>query len=397
MAIALGDSLTTAEARRIALAAQGFARKRPAGSSTQKHLGEILDHIGLIQIDSVNVLVRSQELPLFARLGDHRRDLISRATNRRELFEYWAHEACHIPMAHHPLWRWKMERAHREGVWKSLTDLNAQRPDFVASVLDYVMVNGPTVSGELKTRTQRKGTWWDWDQGKMALEWLFWTGQISATRRANDFARVYDLTERLIPAEILNLPTPSETAAKLQLLRMASRHYGIGTATDLCDYYRLKPTLARPLLQQLVDEGTLVPVLVEGWKDQAYLHHEAKIPRSLDACALLSPFDPVVWFRPRAERLFDFHYRIEIYTPAHKRVFGYYVLPVLIGDRLVGRVDLKADRHAGVLRAHGVFTEAGVPPHEIIDRLDGELELMANWLGLEHGVEYGEKGNVAVS
>ena len=396
MATLRSNTLSIDQARLIALAAQGFGRKRPTGATTNRHFDAMLDDIGLIQIDSVNVLVRSQELPLFARLGHHGRDLIPAATQRHQLFEYWGHEAAHIPIAHYPLWRWKMERSFHYGTWKSLIDLNTQRPDFVASVLDYVRVNGPTVSGDLKTRTEREGAWWDWDQGKTALEWLFWTGQLTATRRATDFARLYDLPERVIPTEILNLPTPTETEAKLELLRLASRHHGVGTAADLCDYYRLKLVTARPLLQDLVDEGTVFPVTVEGWKDQAYLNSAAKIPRSIDACALLSPFDPVVWFRPRAERLFDFHYRIEIYTPAHKRVFGYYVLPVLIGDRLVGRVDLKADRQAGVLRCHGVFTEPGVHPNDIIEQLDGELELMAEWLGLSEGVEYGTNGNVVV-
>ncbi len=390
------NTLDAGQARRIALAAQGFGRKRPSGAIAKKQFDAVLNDIGLLQIDSVNVLVRSQELPLFARLGAHPRDLISNATRRGELFEFWAHEASHIPTEMHPLWRWKMVRNRDHKPWAMIAKVRAEQPDFVDSVLAHITKHGAIASGDLKTRTGKKGSWWDWDQGKAALEWLFWTGELTATRRHNDFARLYDLPERIIPAAILARPTPSESDARSELLRRSARHHGIGTLKDLCDYYRLNLTKSKDLLPNLIDEGTLIPVTVQGWKDAAYVHRDAKVPKTIDACALLSPFDPVVWFRPRAERLFDFHYRIEIYTPPAKRVFGYYVLPLLVGDQLVGRVDLKADRHAGVLRAHGVFLEPNVNAADVLERLDAELDAMASWLGLDR-VEYGTNGNVTVA
>ena len=385
------EQLSLAQARRIALAAQGFADPRPTGRVDRRHLRRALGRMGLIQIDSVNVLVRSQELPLFARLGPHPRSLIPDATADGELFEYWVHEASHVPSAHHHLHRWRMERPHR---WARYWDLHERRPHFVDEVLRRLEVDGPVTAGELEQREGKKGQWWDWDDGKVALEHLFWTGQVTATRRPNDFARVYDLAERVLPATVLAHPTPTEHEARKELLAMAAAHHGIGTLDDLADYHRQKPTVCKPLVAELVDEGRLVPVTVAGWSKQAYLHPAAARPRRVRARALLSPFDPLVWYRDRALRLFGFHYRIEIYTPQPKRQYGYYVLPFLLGEHLVARVDLKADRARRTLVVPGAFAELGVPIDEVADALAAELGLMAGWLGLDQ-VEVGERGDLA--
>ncbi|MDW3214889.1 MAG: crosslink repair DNA glycosylase YcaQ family protein [Ilumatobacteraceae bacterium] len=381
--------LSNAQARRIALGAQGFGHQRPTGRVDRRHLRKVLDHIGLIQIDSVNVLVRSQELPLFARLGPHPRTLIDDATAAGELFEYWVHEASHVPIAQYPLHRWAMERHPR---WKGFRKFAAERADFVEAVRERVRADGPIVAGDLQTRERPKEAWWDWDEGKLALEYLFRTGEVACTRRPNDFARLYDVAERVIPAEILNAPAPNEADAKKEMLVLAAKYHGVGTAGDLADYHRLAHT--RPLLAELVEEGRLIDVDVEGWNRVAYLHPDAKLPRRIDARALLSPFDPVVWYRDRAERLFGFHYRIEIYVPAAKRQFGYYVLPVLLGDALVGRVDLKADRANRTLLVQSAWSEPGVAAAHVADEVAAELALMAGWLGLER-IEVARRGDLS--
>lgn len=381
-------SISLAEARRLALAAQGFATTRPTGRVDARHLRRALDDMGVIQIDSVNVLVRSQELPLFARLGPHPRSLIPDATARGELFEYWVHEASHVPTSQHHLHRWRMAQPHK---W--LRTFAERRADYVAEVERRVAAEGPLAAGDLRARVGPKGSWWDWDDGKAALECLFYSGRVAATRRPSDFARVYDLAERVIPAEVLARPTPSEREARKELLVMAARHHGVGTLDDLADYHRQLATVCRPLVAELVAEGRLEPVVVEGWSQAAYRHAAVRLPRTVDACALLSPFDPVVWSRPRTERLFDFHYRIEIYTPAAKRRFGYYVLPVLVGDRLVGRLDLKADRARGVLLVPGAYLEPGVELGQVVEPIAAELGRMAGWLDLPT-VEVGTSGDL---
>jgi uncharacterized protein len=385
------DRISLAQARRIALGAQGFADPRPTGRVDRRHFRRALDRMGVIQIDSVNVLVRSQELPLFARLGPHPRTLIHDATKAGELFEYWVHEASHVDMAHYHLHRWKMAGSH---MWRSVVEMRDRRPDYVDEVLKRIDVDGPVASGDLSERVGKKGTWWDWDDAKLALEHLFWAGHVTATRRANDFARVYDLTDRVIPADVLARPVPAEHEARKQLLELAARHHGIGTFEDLTDYHRQKNMPCKPLIAELVEEGTLRQVQVEGWARPAYVHHQAKVPRRINACALLSPFDPVVWRRERAERLFGFHYRIEIYTPQPKRVYGYYVLPILWGDNVVGRLDMKADRHNGTLLVQGSFTEPGVPSGLLADDLAPELHAMGTWLGLER-VDVLPRGDLA--
>jgi len=375
------DSLSIADARALALAAQGFDTARPKTKATQRHVDALISRLGVIQIDSVNVLVRSQELPLFSRLGNHNRNAIPKATEQQKLFEYWGHEAAHLPVEIHPLFRWKMEAA-RLGKAKhwGLTSFYDDNKAFVKRILKHVEKNGPTTSRELSTRTEKKGTWWDWDEAKVALEYLFLTGQLMSRGRGTDFARIYDTPERVLPEDVLNAPTPSEHDARKQLLVRSAIAQGVATASDLADYYRQKPATVKLLIAELVEEGELRVVVVDGWKEKAFVHRNAKLPKQLHATALLSPFDSLVWCRPRNERLFNFHYRIEIYTPKEKRKFGYYVLPFMMNGEMVGRVDLKADRANSKLLVHSVHTEKGIKRSTINDALNNELRTMASWL-----------------
>ncbi|MFM8507168.1 MAG: winged helix-turn-helix domain-containing protein [Actinomycetota bacterium] len=348
----------------------------------------------MIQIDSVNVLVRSQELPLFSRLGDHPRSLIPDATDDSELFEYWCHEASHLPLSMHPLMRWRMDQARRGEMWGGLVRAARENPKLLDEIRDRVQNDGPIVAGDVKTRTGPKGSWWDWDTGKALLEYLFWAGEITARRRPNDFARMYFALDDALPSHVVNAKVPSEPDARRALVLLAARSLGVGTAGDLADYHRQTPTQIKPMLADLVREGELEAVRVEGWKDQAYKLPDSVMPRRVEARALLSPFDSLVWCRPRIERLFGFHYRIEIYTPKPKRRFGYYVLPVLCGERLVGRLDMKADRHAGVLRVEGAYLERGVAAKSVAAPIAARLREMASWLGLDD-VAVARRGSLA--
>jgi uncharacterized protein YcaQ len=386
------EPVSLPQARRIALAAQGFADPRPRGRVDRRHFRRVLDRVGLIQIDSVNVLVRSQELPLFARLGPHPRSYIADATERGELFEYWTHMASHVPTDHYHLWRWKMEREHH---WQGVRRLEQRRPGFIDRVLGVVSAEGPIVASDLDQRRGPKSSWWDWDDGKIALEHLFFEGRVAARRRPNDFARVYDLPERVLPAEVLARPWLPEHDARKELLVLAARSLGVGTLADLCDYHRQKSTPCKPLVAELVEEGRLVPATVEGWGRPAYLHPQAATPRRVPGRALLSPFDSLIWYRERTERLFGFHYRIEIYTPQPKRRYGYYVLPFLLGGELVGRVDLKADRQRGVLMVQGAYGEPGVDDSYLAEELIDELGLMADWLDLGEAIEVNGRGDLS--
>ena len=350
-------SLSASQARRIALGAQGFADRRPTGRIDRRHLRRALDRMGVIQIDSVNVLVRSQELPLFARLGPHPRTLIDDASADGELFEYWVHEACHVPAEHHQLYRWRMRSPHR---WGAFRRLMADRAEFVEQVYDHVAEHGPIVAGDLRQRVAKKGAWWDYDDGKIALEALFHEGRIGARRRPNDFARLYDIAERTLPTHILERPTPTEHDARKELLVLAAKHHGVATLVELADYHRQGNPPVRPLIPELVEEGRLIEVDVEGWSQPGYLHPGITTPRRISARALLSPFDPVVWHRDRTEQLFGFRYRIEIYVPKPKRQYGYFVLPFLLGDELVARVDLKADRANRTLMVQSAWGEPGI-------------------------------------
>ena len=351
----MSTRLSRDAARRVALAAQGFTRRRPTGRITRQHLRRVFDDIGLIQVDSVNVLARSQELPLFARLGPHPRTLIPAAVAGGELFEYWAHVASLLPTKHLPLFRWRME-AMVDG--RYARHFTQRRPGMLEKVLDQVRARGPLAIGDVEGRVRNPGSWWNWDDAKLALEILFDQGVVSVTRRQGDFARLYDLIERIVPADVLAAPPIPEDEARRQLLLLAARSLGVATLAELCDYHRISATKGKPIVAELVAEGALVAVEVDGWNRPAFLHPDVATPRRVTGRALLSPFDSLIWYRDRTERLFDFNYRIEIYTPKPKRVFGYYVLPFLLDGQLVGRVDLKADRAAGVLRAQATWVEA---------------------------------------
>ena len=387
------EELSASQARRIALHAQGLAERRPEGRVDRRHVRRVLDRIGLIQIDSVNVLVRSQEMPLFARLGAHPRDLLPRMAGDVEIVEYWCHEASLVPIALWPLLRWRMERATEE-MWAGVAALGRDDPGYVRAVLEEVRERGPLTAGDLSDPGDRAQSMWGWSRGKRALEHLFWSGRITARRRPADFARLYDLTERVIPAEVLAQAAPAEDDAKRELLALAARSLGVATVRDLCDYHRLNVPRARHLVAELVDEERLTPVRVRGWSEPAFLHPQAHLPRWVRGRALLSPFDSLVWERARTERLFGFRYRIGIYTPAAKRVHGYYVLPFLLGDRLVARVDLKADRGEGALLVQGAHTEPGHAGADTAAALAAELWTMAGWLGLER-VRVTDRGDLA--
>jgi uncharacterized protein YcaQ len=383
------ESLSLADARSIALRAQGFGRPRPSRDVTGADLLRVVRAIGLVQIDSVNVLVRSHYLPAFSRRGPYAHELLDRAAysgRNRRLFEYWGHEASLIPVDMQPLFRWRMERATRgDGMWGGVARFGRSHRAFCARVLDEIRARGPLGVSELSAGGARKSGWWEWSDGKVALEWLFWTGQVTTHSRRR-FERVYDLTERVLPRAVIVAPTPEPAAAQRQLLRVAIAALGVATERDLRDYFRLPAADARTRVAELAEEGDLVPTTVEGWKQPAFMDPRARVPRRVEARALLSPFDSLVWERSRTERLFDFRYRLEIYTPAEKRIHGYYVLPFLLGDRLVGRVDLKADRARGVLRVVRAHREPWVTDADVAGPLRDELLSLAGWLGLERVV-----------
>jgi len=379
----VSERLTLAVARRIALAAQGFTDRAPTGLPDRRHLRRVLGRTQLLQIDSVNVFERAHYLPLFSRLGPYDKALVDRAAYRdRELFEYWGHEASLLPVAVHPLLRWRMARAEAlEEGWGGPLRIMRERPEFVAEVLRRVEQEGPVTAGALHGGATSGSPWWGWNDTKVALELLFWSGRVAtATRRS--FERVYDVTERVLPAEVLAVPTPSREDAQRELVRLAARAHGVATERDLRDYFRLRVEEARAAVVDLVEAGELLPVAVEGWRQPAYLWVGTAVPRRVSASALLSPFDPLVWERSRASRLFGFDYRIEIYTPAAKRVHGYYVLPFLHDERLQARVDLKADRKAGVLRVLAAWLEPGSDPDHIGSALAVQLRRAADWQGL---------------
>ncbi len=390
------ETLSVDQARRIALAAQGFAKPKSAETSNWRRIGQAVGTMGLLQIDSVNVLIRSHYMPVFSRIGPYdRASLDRRAWKRRDraLFEYWAHEASLLPLELHPLFRWRMENAARlKGIYGGLAKFARERKDYVAAVLDEVRDRGPVSARDLSDPGERTGPWWGWHDGKIALEFLFWAGAVTTgTRRG--FERVYDLPERVVPPDILALPTPSEADAQRELVRLSMRSMGIATAADLRDYFRLPLAGSKQAIAELVEEGALVPAAVEGWRQEAFLDPEAVWPSRGSGTALLSPFDPLVWERSRTERLFRFRYRIEIYVPAEKRKFGYYVLPFLYRGRLVARVDLKADRQDGVLRVLAAHGERRHCTGAAVEALATELEALSEWLGLS-GVVVGERGDL---
>lgn len=391
-------SLSLKEARRMALAAQGFGVRAPERPSAG-HLRKTLNQIGLFQIDSVNVLTRAHYLPAFSRLGGYDRTMLERDAwgprRQRRLFEYWAHEASLLPLDLHPLLRWRMARAERGEIgYQALKRFATESRHEGQAVLDRITADGPMAAADFENGSSKSG-WWEWSHTKHALEWLFWSGKITTATRRGSFARIYDLTERVLPRTILDLPTPDAATAQRALIERSARALGVATAADLRDYYRLKPAEADHAIADSVEAGILLPVQVDGWSQKAWMHRDARAPRRIRTAALLAPFDPLVWERSRAERLFGFRYRIEIYVPQAKRTHGYYVLPFLMDDALVARVDLKADRQNGILLAHRIILEPYAPA-ETLARLAIELDRMATWLGLG-AVRIGETGqNMAI-
>ena len=383
------QKLSAATARRIALAAQGFGPQRPQSAANVGHVKRAIDRLGLLQIDSVNVLTRAHYLPLFSRLGNYDSNHLDTIAwgrrSRRGLFEFWAHEASLLPLASQPLLRWRMDRAARNaGDGKGKLHLfRREKARYIAAILREITDRGPLAASELSNAGPGRGAWWGWSDGKLALEWLFFAGHLTTATRRGTFERVYDLTERVLPASVQSLPTPAPDEAQRELLRISARAMGVATETDLRDYFRLGVADTRMRLAELVEAGDLVQVEVEGWPKTAYLDPAARHPRAIDARALLAPFDPLIWERDRTHRIFDFFYRIEIYTPIAKRVHGYYVLPFLLGDRLVARVDLKADRAGSRLLVHAAHLETGADAKTVAGPLREELRLMADWLGLD--------------
>ncbi|MET0660830.1 MAG: crosslink repair DNA glycosylase YcaQ family protein, partial [Steroidobacteraceae bacterium] len=374
-------------------------RPRLSGDPTAADLMRSIRMLGLLQMDSVNVLVRAHYLPLYSRIGPYARELLERAAyhpSQRTLFEYWAHEASLLPLETHPLLRWRMERARAGiGTWNRIGRFLRDHAAFVREVLGQLRERGPLGAGELQQPSKSKKGWWEWSEAKTALECLFWTGEVTtATRR--HFERIYDLTERVLPAQILQQPTPAPADAQRSLMEVAARALGIATESDLRDYFRLDLRDARERLRELVEAGRLQAITVEGWRQPGYLHLDARVPQTIAAGTLLSPFDPLVWERKRAERLFDFRYRLEIYTPAHKRVHGYYVLPFLLNAAVVARVDLKADRKSGTLRVLAAHLEAGHEVERVALALAGELRTLAPWLGLQT-IMVGRRGKLTAA
>ena len=386
------DTISPASARRIALAAQGFGRAHPEVVGTRQ-LNLLIERLGLLQIDSVNVFERSHYLPVFARLGAYDKALLDKLTfaARGPYTEYLAHVATFIPTVDYPLFGFRkarMRAKYGEHEW-----VRSNRP-----MLDWLKAEladkGPLRASRFEhVENVRKGPWWGWSDVKQGLEFLFDWGEVVSAGRTN-FERAYALPEQVIPAPLLNIEIPPDVAIR-ELVRRGSRALGIGTAKDIADYYRLGNAATKTAIQELVDAGELHPVTVPGWPSPAYLHADARVPRRIEAAALLSPFDPIVWERTRALTMFGFHYRIEIYTPARQRRYGYYTLPVLVDEALVGRIDLKSDRQNGVLRVQSVWHEEGAPAG-MEERLVPLLRETAAWQGLGD-IQVMDRGDAARS
>ncbi|HEY2177146.1 MAG TPA: crosslink repair DNA glycosylase YcaQ family protein [Caulobacteraceae bacterium] len=387
-------SLSARQARRIALHAQGLSRPRRHAAPGARQLRRLADDLAVIQIDSVNVLTRTHYLPAFSRLGAYPRETLEREAwgAKPSLFEYWGHECSLLPMALQPLFRWRMERARGGDTWTGLARFARERRDYIDAVLERIEREGPLTGGDFSEGPRQAG-WWEWSNGKRALEWLFWCGFI-ATKTRRNFERVYDLAERVIPAKVLNVPAPSEAGAHRQLLRIAAARLGVATEGDLRDYFRMPVAETKARLAELVEAGELTPVTVKGWGKAAWLAPGAKSARPTAGGVLLSPFDNLIWRRERAERLFGTRIRLEIYTPAHKREHGYYVLPFLQGETITARVDLKADRASGLLMVQSAHLEHHASAHDVAGPLAAELRLMAGWLGLTD-VTVADRGDLA--
>lgn len=373
--------LTIDQARRAAVGAQGLRGPRPQGRVDVRHFRRVISTTAVVQLDSVNVLARAHYLPFFSRLGPYSLEALDDwLWGSGEVFEYWAHEASLVPVEYRPLLAHRMDGGWH---WESIERLGAEHPGYVEAVLDEVRRRGPLAAGEVDDLPAPAGTWWDWSRSKLALEHLFLKGMVMVATRRN-FTRLYDLPERVLPPEVISSEPFSKREAQKELLKLAVQSHGLGTVGDFADYFRISNPEARPLIGELVDRGDLVEIEVEGWKGPVYASPDLRIPRRVEGEALLAPFDPLVWNRDRTARLFDFEYRIEIYVPGPKRVYGYYVLPFLCDGRLVARVDLKADRQSSTLLVRGAYGEPGIDRRSVAARLGGELETMARWLGLSH-------------
>jgi uncharacterized protein len=377
-------TLSASQARRVALAAQGFLDP-PHSRPTLRTVQRVLSRTMVLQIDSVNVLQRAHYMPIYSRVGPYDTRLLHRAAEKqpRRLVEYWAHEAAYMPVELWPLMQHRMATAHTRA-WSGPRRIAEEKPELVRWVLDQVREQGPVsarrIEGDLPRRREDWG--WNWSETKQALEFLFFAGEVTAARRNAQFERLYDLPERVLPPEVLAMPVPDPRDAARELVRRASVAHGVASERSLRDYFRMGVVETREGIEELVEGGELVPVRVEGWRTGAYLHRDARLPRRVEARALLSPFDPVVWERARTEALFGFRYRIEIYVPKEQRVHGYYVLPFLLGDRLVARVDLKADRGTSTLLVRSTHTEVDAP-EDTPEHLAAELRRLADWLALE--------------
>ena len=397
MVVAKHTELSSAQARSMAVSAQGLQAASPFSSSRLdiRHLRWAFQRLGVLQIDAVNAVARSHLLVLRARLGgshDGLSELLDHtAYERHELTEYWCHEASYLPVNDLPLFRWRMHRAEQGEVWGGIREFVAENPEFVEEVANYVAVNGPVNAGQLQTKP-KGGTWWAWSEAKVALEWLFWTGQVTVSKREK-FTRFYDLCARVLPTQALD-DSLSEIEAHHELIRRAGVHLGVAAAEDLIDYFRLPKVDGRQRVTGLVENNELLPVQVEGWDRVGYISADAKVAIGVSKSVLLSPFDPLVWFRPRTQRLFDFKYRLEIYVPAAKRVHGYYVLPFLHANQLCARVDVKADTKARVLHVPAVYAEAGGMSDDVVEALASELWALAAWRNLET-IKVGQRGDLA--
>ena len=382
------DSLSLGQARRIAIKAQRADPGTARGVANRTDLRKLFDKLGVLQIDSVNILARAHTLPAFSRLGDYDLadlDHLAYGGKRRKLFEYWGHAASLMPVHLQPLFRWRMKEAEEgKRIYAGLSRFAKANRSLIQDLRREIEQRGPSAVGDFDAHENRKGGWWGWSDAKSALEWLFWTGQLTTSKRGPTFERIYDIPERVLPPAVLNSPTPDDADAKRSLIEHSALALGVGTEVCLRDYFRLDPVSSRNAIRELVESGTLHEVQVDGWKKPAYTHVKTPCPRKVDACSLLGPFDPLIWHRDRAEFLFGARIKLEIYTPKPKRKYGYYVLPFLFGDRIVARVDLKADRDAKVLQILSTHGEPGIPVDSYIPALADELRLMARWLALEH-------------
>jgi uncharacterized protein len=392
------DQLSKAQARRIALAAQGFGIPRLERPVTIRDVQAVTNRLAQFQIDSINVVTRAQFMPLFSRLGPYDPALLERAVYQspRRLFEYWGHAASLIDVSLQPLLRFRMQPGFRD-VWTGVERVAQQNADLIPFVRDEVAARGPISARDLEIAEQRdRSNWgWNWSRVKTVLEWLFYVGEVTSAYRNTQFERVYDLPERVIPPTILAQPTPTPQESVTGLIRRAARALGVATESCLRDYFRTRLDMTRQAIADLIESGELIPVAVERTAGRPwYLWHKARVPRRISTRALLSPFDSMIFERARLERLFDFSYRIEIYVPEPKRIHGYYVYPFLLDEDFVARVDLKADRSRGVLRVNAAWIEPGYDSVDVATQLASELKVMAEWLGLE-AVEVLPRGDLA--